>query len=74
MKHSCTSYGFAAVVNFKFAIDTLQVTLDGVDRNIQCLGDFLVGVTLSQQLQYLGFPLAYHLYQRGSNPVAGGGI
>lgn len=51
------SDGLPAAVHRQLAIDVLEVGLDGIDGDIECARNLLVGMTLCQQAEYLQFAL-----------------
>jgi hypothetical protein len=59
-RHRCLFYedeffgfgnGLASVADAEFAIDVLEVGLDGVDGNTQAVGDLLIGAMLGEEAQ-----------------------
>ena len=59
----CCGDCLAAVVHVQLAIDVLEVGFDGVDRDAQGLGDFLVGLALGEEVQDVEFAIAEGFYE-----------
>ncbi len=64
--------GLTAVVHAQFAIDVLEVSLDGVDRHTQDLRDLLVALAADEQAQDVEFALAQRLDEWLGGDVRGG--
>ncbi len=52
------------MVSAEFTIDIAGVNLDRVQREVQPIGDFLIGQPLGDELEYFQFPFAERLQQR----------
>ena len=50
--------GLAPVADAEFAIDVLEVGLDGVDGDTQAVGDLLIGAMLGEESQDIHLAVA----------------